>query len=468
MCSRRDRSREKKWTFRDEAEFDRWTGQFLAAARRRGTAMFLDSQLPGHEASRPGYIASDPVVSVRVAAGMRAWETMRQFREKYPEWMFGWFSYDLKNETERLVSEHPDPVGLPDLYFFIPGILLETDRNVLEIRLIKGELVSDELPFTVLPPEEPAGGSGTVTGSQSTKSVPGSLATGSHSEDLSGLHSRESYRIGPLESADGWELYRRNVLRIKEYIARGDTYEVNLTHPLRARFEGDSLALLASMRKTGPVPFAAWISHEGVEVCCASPERFLQRRGDTVRSQPIKGTSPRGATPEEDRRIIDDILKKEKNRAENVMIVDLVRHDLGQLARTGTVRTEALLEVQTFATVHQLVSTISAELPEGTPSVDVIRSCFPMGSMTGAPKIRTMQIIEELESYRRGLYSGAIGYFTPDDDFDLNVVIRTAIIRQNRLHYPVGGAVTADSDPREEWEETWLKAQALGFDRPGR
>ncbi|TVQ75502.1 MAG: aminodeoxychorismate synthase component I [Balneolaceae bacterium] len=427
MCSRRDRSREKKWTFRDEAEFDRWTGQFLAAARGRGTAMFLDSQLAGHEASRPGYIASDPVVSVRVAAGMRAWETLRQFREKYPEWMFGWFSYDLKNEIEQLVSGHPDPVGLPDLYFFVPGILLETDRNSLEIRMIKGESFPEILPFTVLPPGAPG-----------------------------------SYQLGALQSVDGWDRYRRNVLRIKEYITRGDTYEVNLTHPLKARFEGDSLALFASMREAGPVPFAAWLSHDGVDVCCASPERFLERKGLRVRSQPIKGTSPRGANPEEDRRIINDILKKEKNRAENVMIVDLVRHDLGQLAKTGTVRTDALLEVQTFATVHQLVSTISAELPAGTPSVDVIRSCFPMGSMTGAPKIRTMQIIEELESYRRGLYSGAIGYFTPDDNFDLNVVIRTAIIKDDTLFYPVGGAITADSEPREEWEETWLKAQALG------
>jgi para-aminobenzoate synthetase component I len=461
MCRRGERTRERSWTFERMDSFDRWTERYLSAARERGTVVFLDSQLPGHAASGPGYIASDPVVSVRVPAGMRAWEAIGEFRRKHPDWMFGWLGYDLKNETERLVSEHPDPVGLPDLYFFVPGVLLQTDREALEVRVIRGEPQEEMLPG---PGDGQVGQAGETGDSGQTDQAGHAVQSGQEAPET----ARVECRIGPLESADGWERYRRNVLQVKEYIARGDTYEVNLTHPLQARFEGDSLALFASMRKTGPVPFASWISHEGVEVCCASPERFLQRRGDKVRSQPIKGTSPRGATPEEDRRIIDDILKKEKNRAENVMIVDLVRHDLGQLARTGTVRTEALLEVQTFATVHQLVSTISAELPEGTPSVDVIRSCFPMGSMTGAPKIRTMQIIEELESYRRGLYSGAIGYFTPDDDFDLNVVIRTAIIRQNRLHYPVGGAVTADSDPREEWEETWLKAQALGVNRPGR
>lgn len=143
------------------------------------------------------------------------------------------------------------------------------------------------------------------------------------------------------------------------------------------------------------------------------------------------------------------------------MIVDLVRHDLGQVAQTGTVRTDSLLEVQTFSTVHQLVSTVSAELKPDTSSVDALKACFPMGSMTGAPKIRTMQIIEELENYRRGLYSGAIGYFTPEDNFDFNVVIRTAIIVYDRLYYAIGGAVTADSDPREEWDESWLKAEAL-------
>ncbi len=427
-------------TFEDRKKFDLWLRSYLSACRQRGTVVYLDSQLEGHAASHRSYIASDPVDVVSTASGNRSWEVLREFRKKRPDWMFGWFSYDLKNEIERLVSENEDPVGLPDLYFFVPGTLLEVDRKSCEVHVLTGELpLGNSIPASQIIPAR--------------QTMPETIHTA-------------SYRMGPLVSRDGWERYRRNVMKIKEYITRGDTYEVNLTHQLQAGFEGDSLDLFDAMKETGPVPFAAWLSHGDVDVCCTSPERFLERTGGRVRSQPIKGTSPRGCDPDDDRKIISEILNKEKNRAENVMIVDLVRHDLGKIALTGSVRTDALLEVQSFSTVHQLVSTVSAQIAPGASSVDVIRACFPMGSMTGAPKIRTMEIIEELEAYRRGLYSGAIGYFKPNDDFDFNVVIRTAIIKQKRLYYSVGGAITADSDPEEEWEESWLKARALGLPHP--
>ncbi|MGM0739107.1 MAG: aminodeoxychorismate synthase component I, partial [Bacteroidota bacterium] len=411
-----------------------------------------------------------------------------ELRRKHPEWMFGWLSYDLKNEIESLESANPDPVGLPDMYFFVPGVLLEVDRKGRSIRLIRGHLptghpASEYSPTVHVPPEHyrpehiPAGPASpehipkgyappehVPCDGTAGKQIPHARPHPTHEPDStrskSGQYSKARI-TSPLTSVDGWERYHRNAEKVKEYIARGDTYEVNLTHQLQAGFEGDSLDQFYAMRDAGPVPFAAWMSHEGIEVCCASPERFLERDGNRIRSQPIKGTSPRGADPEQDRKIVNDILKKEKNRAENVMIVDLVRHDMGRVARTGSVKTEALLEVQTFSTVHQLVSTITAEVTPNTPSVDIIMSCFPMGSMTGAPKIRTMEIIDELESYRRGLYSGAIGYFKPNDDFDFNVVIRTAIIKGKKLYYPVGGAITADSDAAEEWEESWLKARAL-------
>ncbi len=433
MCGKWYPSGEGKLFFSDEEQFDDWIRCYLSDARHRGTAVFLDSQHRGHASSRCSYIATDPVASVKLRSGEQAWQRLAEFRKKYPGWMFGWLAYDLKNEIEQLVSERNDPVGLPDLCFFVPGVLLEADRDACEIRVVKGELPKADLDRKRPHNQQPE--------QSGVKSMP--------------------YTMGPLVSGDGWERYCYNVLKIKDHIARGNTYEVNLTHQLQTHFKGDTLDLFDAMRKSGPVPFAAWLSHGEVEVCCASPERFLQRKAGRVRSQPIKGTSPRGADPEEDQRIIREILKKEKNRAENVMIVDLVRHDLGKVAITGTVRADTLHEVQSFSTVHQLVSTISAEVAPDASSVDILKACFPMGSMTGAPKVRTMQIIEELESYRRGLYSGAIGYFRPDGDFDFNVVIRTAIIRQNRLWYSVGGAITADSDPREEWEETWLKARAL-------
>lgn len=458
MHPRSEKPGSNSWTFPDAARLDRWIRSYLEKARMRDSVIFLDSQLDGHAASRRSYIASDPVLSLQVPSGMGAWETLGEFRRKHPEWMFGWLSYDLKNEIEPLESANPDPVGLPDMYFFVPGVLLEVDRKARSIRLIRGHLPTGHTPKGRTSAEHlPEEG---TPGRQRPPARPHSALEPDSTRSKSGQDGKARITY-PLTSVDGWERYRRNAEKVKEYIACGDTYEVNLTHQLQAGFEGDSLDQFYAMREAGPVPFAAWMSYEDIEVCCASPERFLQRDGTRIRSQPIKGTSPRGADPDKDRKIVNDILKKEKNRAENVMIVDLVRHDMGRVARMGSVKTEALLEVQTFSTVHQLVSTITAEVTPDTPSVDIIMSCFPMGSMTGAPKIRTMEIIDELESYRRGLYSGAIGYFKPNDDFDFNVVIRTAIIKGKKLNYSVGGAITADSDAAEEWEESWLKASAL-------
>jgi para-aminobenzoate synthetase component 1 len=197
-----------------------------------------------------------------------------------------------------------------------------------------------------------------------------------------------------------------------------------------------------------------------ISVCCLSPERFLGRNGKRVFSQPIKGTMQRGNTQEEDAALKEALRSSAKDRAENLMIVDLVRNDLGRIAKKGTVHVHDLFEIQSFGTVHQMISTVEAETEIGNP-IDIIQACYPMGSMTGAPKISAMKSIEELENYRRGIYSGAIGYIKPDGDFDFNVVIRTAIIRNEALYYSVGGAVTGDSDPLSEWEETLVKARAL-------
>lgn len=462
----------KKIHFRNVVEFDLWIRSYLAQKRSSGPVIFLDSQLVGHVSSQSGYIASDPVMEIRASAGEGAWDLLKKTRKNSKNWLFGWLSYDLKNETEALVSRNPDPVGLPDLYFFEPGVLLKTDRKSCTVSVIKGGLNDPGLA-----------GADTVRKSGNTdayaaasRSLPGEGQTGGGKPDEyavsagippDDLHTGGGYlshvhRI-LIHKPEGLQhQYARKVLAVKDQIVRGDTYEVNLTLQLHGSFEGDSLDLFEEMRKTGPVPFGAWLSYGDIRVCCASPERFLKRDGNRVVSQPIKGTSPRGNDPGEDARIIREILNKEKNRSENVMIVDLVRNDLGRIAKTGTVCAESLLEVQTFSTVHHLVSTISAVVPSKTVSVDILKACFPMGSMTGAPKIRTMEIIDELEDYRRNLYSGAIGYFTPKDDFDFNVVIRTAIIRSGMLYYAVGGAITSDSVPLDEWDEIGHKVRALG------
>ncbi|MDG5766128.1 aminodeoxychorismate synthase component I [Balneolales bacterium ANBcel1] len=459
--------------FPDKTAMNQWIRAYLQRKRRKGPVVFLDSQLEGHAASEIGYIASDPQSVIRgrtdESTSRNLWDELEAYRQDQRDWLFGWLGYDLKNDLEELRSSNPDPIGLPDLFFFVPAVVIAVNRAQLTVTVLKGgrsELFCVDDPAV----RQDENSRQNATGYQNSAvfqdpagrrdPVP-QHESRFHEASPTG-NTGGPFVTGPLKSGDGWEAYRDKVSRVIAYIARGDTYEVNLTHQLQSDFHGDSLDLFDAMRESGPVPFGAWIHcDEDTEICCASPERFLQLKDGVIRSQPIKGTSPRGETRSDDERIVSEILHREKNRAENVMIVDLVRHDLGRIAKTGTVRTDALLEVQTFATVHQLVSTISAVPKKGLSPVDMIRACFPMGSMTGAPKIRTMQIIEELESYRRGLYSGAIGYITPKGEFDFNVVIRTAIIKNGRLFYSVGGAITADSDPAEEWEESWLKSRAL-------
>lgn len=404
--------------------------------RRQGPVIFLDSQSADHPSSQKSYLAACPDAAVE-SSGERIivhhpngktgqfvgdpWEAFKAFRRSYPGHHFGWFGYDLKNHTEKLISENPDPAGLPDLFFFRPAVLLEIDPVTGTTHMLTGKEAG--LP-------------------------------------------KESFESGPAEilklrSGISETEYMAVIREAKKFIKEGDFYEINLSHQLRGGFSGDPLSLFEAMRGRGPVPFGAYIHRGDAALCCASPERFLRKIGTTLTSEPIKGTIRRGGTGPEDELLKEELRGSAKNMAENLMIVDLVRNDLSRIAVPGSVYVEKLYRLQTFSTLHQMVSTITAEMDDNIDAVDAVKACFPMGSMTGAPKIRSMQYIERLESYKRGVYSGAIGYFTPEDDFDFNVVIRTAIVKGNRLFYSIGGAITADSDPREEWEETWIKARAL-------
>jgi len=258
------------------------------------------------------------------------------------------------------------------------------------------------------------------------------------------------------------EEYLAKIATAKAHIEAGDAFEICLTHRLQAPFTGDPFALWQELRRTSPSPFAAFLDlPEGV-VASSSPERFLSvDAGRTVESRPIKGTRPRGATPEEDALLADDLETSVKDRAENAMIVDLVRNDLGRVCRFGSVVTPELFAVEHYATVHQLVSTVRGELDDGRDAVDVLRACFPPGSMTGAPKIEAMTILEGLEPTERGVYSGALGWLDFSGPLDLSVVIRTIVVKNRRAHVDVGGAIVADSDSVAEYDETMHKARAL-------
>lgn len=394
------------------------------------SVILLESQKKDHPASKRSYLASAPSRWIKVIGNKvyefdgktesvkeeNAWQALDHFYESNNDWLFGYLSYDLKNQIEDLESSNHSFLTVPDLFFFVPEILIEISADG-ELIFIKGS--SDLIPEVL-----PSGG---------------------------------SIQLEPVHMMNREE-YLRKIRTAQHDIAEGDYYEINLSHALEFAMQGDALDLYERMKKAGPVPFASFIGTEDFSVCSASPERFLSRNGNTVCSQPIKGTVSRDRDHEQAK--LAELLS-EKNKAENLMIVDLVRNDLNRIAIPGSVTVEDLFEIQSFETVHQMVSTVKCMVESGVHSVEIIRSCFPMGSMTGAPKIAAMHAIERLENYKRGIYSGAIGYLKPGGDFDFNVVIRTAIKQGNRLIYPVGGAITSDSSAEDEWDETLVKAKAL-------
>ncbi len=276
-----------------------------------------------------------------------------------------------------------------------------------------------------------------------------------------GTSPKTSFKTAKLEAITKPETYLEDVERCLEYIQAGDIFQVNLTHRLEADFCGDAFALYESLMQINPAPFAAFLSGDDLSVVSASPERFLKKSRRFLEARPIKGTRTRGQTAAEDQANKSKLEQSEKDRAENLMIVDLMRNDLGRVAKFGSVRASELFNLEPHGAVWQMVSTITAELKPEFSSVDVLRATFPPGSMTGAPKVRAMQIIEELEPIRRGVYSGVIGYFDLNSDFDLSVVIRSAIIAKNRIQIQAGGAIVADSNPTAELEETYAKTLAL-------
>jgi para-aminobenzoate synthetase component 1 len=258
------------------------------------------------------------------------------------------------------------------------------------------------------------------------------------------------------------ETYESSVRRALDYIGAGDVFQVNLSQRFEAGWAGDPLALYESLRAVSPSPFGAFLRWPGFCVVSGSPESFYTTWGDQIITRPIKGTRPRGVTPEDDRRLRDELAHSAKDRAELTMIVDLERNDLGRVCRYGTVRVVESHGIESFAQVHHQVATVEGRLRPEIGPIDVVRALFPGGSITGAPKIRAMQIIDELEPCRRGLYTGAIGYYGRGTS-GLNIAIRTAVVAGSRLSYHAGGGIVADSVPRLEYEETLHKAQ--GFRR---
>jgi para-aminobenzoate synthetase component 1 len=269
--------------------------------------------------------------------------------------------------------------------------------------------------------------------------------------------------LSPIRSNFTKDKYLTAIRRAKAYIAAGDIYQVNLSQRFSGPLPVPPFDLYTRLRARNPAPFAAFLDFGEMQILSSSPERFLQVEARTrqVRTRPIKGTRPRGNTPEQDADLGRELLLSEKDRAELVMIVDLERNDLGRVCETGSVHVPELMVLERDPTVHHLVSTVAGRLPPERNRMDLLRAMFPGGSITGAPKIRAMEIIAELEPTRRGVYTGSIGWLGFTGDMDLNIAIRTFVVRDGMAHFQVGGGIVADSDPEEEYEETLHKGRAL-------
>ncbi len=395
-------------------------------------AVFLDSNdFPQRYGSYDAILAVDAFTLLQTDfAG--AFDDLKQYQQNAKDWLFGYFSYDLKNDTEALCSRNTDGLEFPDLFFFQPKKLFLLKGNNLEMAYLN--LCDDELEADF---EQIARFQIPATGQASQINI--------------------QQRIS--ETA-----YLSKVGQMLGHIHRGDIYEANFCMEFYAcEADINPVGTFAKLNAISVPPFAAFLKHDQHFLMSASPERYLRKQGVNVISQPIKGTARRSADPAEDQHIKQQLIASEKERSENIMIVDLVRNDLSRTATKGSVIVEELCGAYTFRQVHHLISTIASQVDDQTSGIEIIKQTFPMGSMTGAPKISAMQIIENLEESKRGLYSGAVGYFTPDGDFDFNVVIRSILYnaRNGYVSFSVGSAITAASTPEDEYAECLVKAAAM-------
>jgi para-aminobenzoate synthetase component 1 len=362
--------------------------------------------------------------------------------------VIGYLGYGLRRAVESIPEAPPDPLGQPDAWLGLyDGAALFDHRERRVFALATGMGARDETERAA----RAATRLGRIRGHLDAAAAGGGAAA------PGGSPAAARPRALVIPEAD----YLRRVRRVLDDIAAGDVYQVNLSHRVECPDPGDPVELFVRLSRRNPAPFAAYLDCGRFQVACASPERFVALHGDRAWSSPIKGTRPRGGDPARDAALARALAASAKDRAENVMIADLVRNDLGRVCASGSVRVDALCAVESFATVHHLVSTVSGRLRSGADRVDLLRALFPGGSMTGAPKVRAMEIIDELEGEERGIYAGAIGHLSADGRMDFNIVIRTILVQDGRASFRVGGGIVADSDPRAEYRETLDKAAAL-------
>ena len=404
----------------------------LSWCNRFNICCFLDSQqYPSSLHRFECLLAAGAAHSLTVNTGENAFLQLKGFYEKHADWVFGHLGYDLKNELEPLESCHPDGVGFPDLFFFVPDVVVQLNEQDISIGSFNDDhaFIYQQIIDTPLPAPQ--------------QGQPALI-----------IHQR-------LERDE----YLRTIRALQQHILRGDCYEINYCQEFYATDALiDPLSVYLSLSKASPNPFAAFYKVHDRYLVCASPERYLKKEGDRLFSQPIKGTWQRDVTNQQvDLKNKEQLYHSAKDRSENVMVVDLVRNDLSKVCEEGSVQVDELFGIYSFPQVHQMISTVSGLLRKDVHFIDAIQHTFPMGSMTGAPKRRVMELIEQYEKTKRGVFSGSVGYITPDGDFDFNVVIRSVLYNSatRYLSFQAGSGITFYSDPEGEYAECLLKAAAI-------
>ncbi len=378
----------------------------------------------------PKLIAFGAKSSIRLTDSKNAFKSFSDYYSKTQDWIFGYLSYDLKNDIESLVSENEDLKQFPELCFFCPEYIVQIEDDSVIIH-------SSTNPETVF------------------QEISKHRISTTNKTQNSNIQFKSN--ISPEE-------YLNTIEQLRNHIYEGDIYEINYCLEYIAEADNfNSYDAWLKLCKQSPTPFAAYFKAENKALMCSSPERFLKRKGNELISQPIKGTVVTGDGPEERKNNRNHLLNSEKERAENMMIVDLVRNDLAKSSKPGSVKVDELFGIYEFRHLYHMISTVIAEKRADISSIEIIKNAFPMGSMTGAPKIKVMELIEQYEKTKRGIFSGSVGYIDPVGNFDFNVIIRSLFYNSenNKLSYSVGSAITFDSDPQYEFEECQLKAKAI-------
>ncbi len=424
----------KKISLENPADFKR---KLLSWAQQFDELVCLDSN-PEFNKVNQLYSSFDFILAADALTAVKtdyndAFDKLEEYRKATNDWIFGYLTYDLKNDVEDLTSTNFDFVLFPDLYFFQPKKLFLINGAILQIHYLN--LVSDEVEVD-------------------------------YQNILNFIAQGEILECNPpkIQSRLSKQTYIEKVKQMLHHIQMGDIYEANFCQEFYAENAGiNPFKTYELLNEISSPPFAAFLKLEEQYLLSASPERYLKKLGIKIISQPIKGTAKRSKFAIEDKKLAKALQTNEKELSENIMITDLVRNDLSRTASKGSVKVEELCGLYSFKQVHQLVSTVTSEVAETTSIVDVLKTTFPIGSMTGAPKVSALKIIEKLEETKRGLYSGAVGYISPQGNADFNVVIRSILYNQQNkyLSFSVGSAITIKSTPENEYEECLLKAKAM-------